>query len=199
MLNKLNFIVFKQPKCAIFCYILLFIIFLLQTAVAQDDLVLENMTISTTETYEAANSITAGPAFTITGMGKVTFKSGNVVTLKPGFVILAGGEFHSLSNETYGPVQEYNSEIPKIFELSQNYPNPFNPSTNIEFSIPKATAVTLAIYNSLGQEITTLVSDRLSPGKYTFNWEADNLASGIYLYRLITDEFVDTKKMLLLR
>jgi hypothetical protein len=174
-------------------------IFLCQNGLAQDDLVLENMTVSTTEDYEAANSIKAGPAFTVTGSGKVTFKSGNIVILKPGFVVLAGGEFHSLSNETYGPVQEYNSGVPKVFKLDQNYPNPFNPSTNIEFSIPKATAVTLVIYNSLGQEITTLVSDRLSAGKYTFNWDADNLASGVYIYRLVTDGFTDTKKMLLLR
>jgi hypothetical protein len=199
MLSKINNREFKQPIYTITCYIILCMIFLSQTAVGQDDLVLDNMTINTTETYEAANSITAGPAFTITGKGKVTFKSGNVVTLKPGFVILAGGEFHSLSNETYGPVQEYNSEVPKIFELGQNYPNPFNPSTNIEFSIPKTTAVTLAIYNSLGQEITTLVSDRLSPGKYTFNWDAANLASGVYIYRLETAEFIKSKKMLLLR
>ena len=199
MLNNSKYSGIKQGKGVIVCYALLFVILLWQTAPGQDDLVLENMTINTTETYEAASSITAGPAFTITGTGKVTFKTGNAVYLRNGFVILGGGEFHVLSNETYGPVQEYNSEVPKVFELSQNYPNPFNPSTNIEFSIPKTAAVTLAIYNSLGQEITTLVSDRLSPGKYTFNWDADNLASGVYLYRLITDGFVDTKKMLLLR
>jgi hypothetical protein len=178
---------------------MLFGAFLWYPAAAQDDIVLENITISTTETYEAANSITAGPDFTITGKGKVTFKSGNSVYLRNEFFILAGGEFHILTNETYGPVQENNTALPKIFELRQNYPNPFNPGTNIEFSIPKSTAAKLVIYNSLGQEVTTLVSEQLSPGKYTINWDATNLASGIYIYTLITDEFVDTKKMLLLR
>jgi hypothetical protein len=92
------------------------------------------------------------------------------------------------------------------YELSQNYPNPFNPSTTIEFDLPKASNVTLKIYNILGEEVTTLVSDRLSAGSYNYEWDASNLASGVYLYRLSVGslsgeagEFVETRKMVLMR
>jgi hypothetical protein len=89
--------------------------------------------------------------------------------------------------------------IPESYALSQNYPNPFNPTTNIEFSIPKSEFVTLAVYNVLGEEVATLVSERLIPGKYRYDWNASNLASGVYFYKLEADKFTQTRKMLLLR
>jgi hypothetical protein len=85
------------------------------------------------------------------------------------------------------------------FLLMQNYPNPFNPTTNIEFSIPKSEFVTLKVYNILGEEVATLVSKELSVRKYKYDWDASNLASGIYLYRIQAGNFVETKKMVLLR
>jgi len=90
-------------------------------------------------------------------------------------------------------------EVPTEFRLSQNYPNPFNPSTSIEFSIPKTTNVSLKIYDLLGKEVTTLLDEKKSTGTYKVNFNASNLASGIYVYRLETDEFIDTKKLLLLK
>jgi len=88
---------------------------------------------------------------------------------------------------------------PTSYVLSQNYPNPFNPTTAIEFSIPKSEFVTLKIYNTLGEEVTTLVSDMLSAGSYDYEWDASNLASGVYLYRLQAGDYVETRKMVLMR
>ncbi len=89
--------------------------------------------------------------------------------------------------------------IPQEFALKQNYPNPFNPITNIEFSLPKAELVSLKIYNLLGQEVATLVSDKLTPGDYKYTWDAGHLASGVYLYEITAGSFVQTRKMILLR
>ena len=89
--------------------------------------------------------------------------------------------------------------LPGKIELIQNYPNPFNPTTNIEFSIPKSEFVTLKVYNILGEEVATLASERLAAGKYKYDWDASRLASGVYLYRIQADDFVESKKMVLLR
>jgi len=85
------------------------------------------------------------------------------------------------------------------FALQQNYPNPFNPFTNIEFSIPKSEYVILKIYNILGEEVATLVSKDHTAGKYKYNWDASRLASGVYLYRIQAGDYVEVKKMVLLR
>ena len=83
--------------------------------------------------------------------------------------------------------------------LKQNYPNPFNPSTTIAFDLPKMSEVTLKIFNILGEEVATLVSERLSAGSYSYECDASNLASGVYLYRLQTGSYVETRKMVLMR
>ena len=85
------------------------------------------------------------------------------------------------------------------FRLMQNYPNPFNPSTTIEFDLPKTGDVTLKIFNILGEEVATLAYDRLSAGSYSYDWDASHLASGVYLYRLEAEGFVQTKKMILMK
>ena len=83
--------------------------------------------------------------------------------------------------------------------LKQNYPNPFNPSTTIEFGIPESQFVTLAVYNLLGEKVSVLVKENLTAGYYTANWDATELPSGIYIYKLISGKIVETKKMLLLK
>ena len=88
---------------------------------------------------------------------------------------------------------------PSNYTLDQNYPNPFNPSTTINFTIPNSDFVTLKVYNILGSEVATLVNENLSAGSYKFNFDARNLASGVYLYELNAGNFREIKKMNLLK
>jgi parallel beta-helix repeat protein len=110
-----------------------------------------------------------------------------------------------LSTEKPTAINDENSStlhqaaLPKEIVLNQNYPNPFNPSTTVEFSIHQSNFVTLKIYNILGEEVATLVSERLAAGKHAFKWDANGLASGMYLYKIQAGDLVQTKKMMLLR
>ena len=88
---------------------------------------------------------------------------------------------------------------PSTFFLAQNYPNPFNPSTTIEFSLPKASRVTLKIFNALGEEVATLLQEKRAAGKHHLAWNAANLASGVYMYRLEGEGFVETKRLVLMK
>jgi len=85
------------------------------------------------------------------------------------------------------------------YKLSQNYPNPFNPSTTINYSIPERSNVTLKVYDILGREIATLVNKQQKAGFYEVNWNAINNSSGVYFYKILAGDFVETKKMILLR
>lgn len=91
------------------------------------------------------------------------------------------------------------TEMPTTYALYQNYPNPFNPTTNIRFSIPQSGNVKLVVYDVLGKEVSTLVNNYLNAGSYNFDFNARGLASGIYLYRLETGNFVKVNKMLLIK
>jgi hypothetical protein len=83
-------------------------------------------------------------------------------------------------------------------EVSQ-YPNPFNPTTNFEFQIPDSKIVSLKIFNVLGQEVATLVSEELNAGKYKYSWDASNYSSGVYIYQLQVGDYFESKKMTLLK
>ena len=111
-------------------------------------------------------------------------------------IYLHNKNFWELYNSTTGIKDE---ELPSKFELFQNYPNPFNPGTNINFSIPNSSFVILKVYDVLGKEVANLVNEELSAGTYNFNFDAAKLTSGIYFYRIQTDNFVETKKMILLK
>ena len=91
--------------------------------------------------------------------------------------------------------------IPKEYSLSQNYPNPFNPSTVINYSIPQNSLVTLKVYDMAGKEIATLVNTQAVPGNYSVNFNANNygLSSGIYFYKLVAGNFVNVKKLVLIK
>ena len=91
------------------------------------------------------------------------------------------------------------SNFPTSFSLSQNYPNPFNPSTTIEFTLPKSEFVELKVYNILGKEVSTLVSNKLNRGTHTYTFDGKILASGIYYYQFVADDYREVKKMILLR
>ncbi len=102
-------------------------------------------------------------------------------------------------SSTVVSVEAIGGEIPLEYELQQNYPNPFNPSTIIEFSVPRSNYVTLKVYDTLGEEVATLVSENLTAERYNVQWSASRFASGVYFYRLQAGEFVQTKKLLLLK
>jgi hypothetical protein len=97
--------------------------------------------------------------------------------------------------------------IPSSFSLRQNYPNPFNPVTNIEFQIPLSRGVSvgrgvftkLVIYDLTGRLVTTLVNEQLQPGSYSVDWDGTRYASGVYFYSLVTSEFTETKRMVLVK
>ena len=91
------------------------------------------------------------------------------------------------------------ASVPINFTLEQNYPNPFNPTTVISYQLSVASNVVLKVYDILGTEIAILVDENQDAGKHEIEFRADNLASGIYIYRLETPNFIDTKKMVLLR
>jgi hypothetical protein len=102
-------------------------------------------------------------------------------------------------NFKYSSVVEAHIEAPNVYELSQNYPNPFNPSTSIKFTLAEGGYVTLTIYNLLGQAIKVLVDEHMSKGVHTVHFDADDLKSGLYLYKIETDNFSQMRKMTLLR
>jgi flagellar hook assembly protein FlgD len=94
--------------------------------------------------------------------------------------------------------------MPAEYSLSQNYPNPFNPSTTIEFALPQGGNVIIKIYNMLGQEIKTLYSGQMESGRHRVMWDGMNnagqkMGSGNYIYRLISGDFTESKKMILLK
>ncbi len=101
--------------------------------------------------------------------------------------------------ETITSIEGDKNLLPNQYSLHQNYPNPFNPSTNIQFSLPKASDVQLSIYNTIGQKVSTLVNQKMSGGSHSITFDASGLPSGVYIYRLKTDGFSESRKMLLLK
>ncbi|MCH7827164.1 MAG: ASPIC/UnbV domain-containing protein, partial [Bacteroidetes bacterium] len=126
----------------------------------------------------------------------ITWPSGNIQELTNVHVnqILTITEQNTVTG-----IDNITSSIPEDFQLRQNFPNPFNPSTQIQFSIKENSFVTLKVFDVLGKKITTLVNKELNSGVYNFKFNADNLTSGIYFYKLTAGKFTETKKMILLR
>jgi photosystem II stability/assembly factor-like uncharacterized protein len=96
-------------------------------------------------------------------------------------------------------VNDPSSNIPTVFSLSQNYPNPFNPVTQINYTVPKTSMVKMVIYDVIGREVITLVNDVKVPGNYSVSFDGSNLASGVYFYKMISGDFTDVKKMVVLK
>lgn len=100
---------------------------------------------------------------------------------------------------SYSKVINVDLSAPTDFKLNQNYPNPFNPSTAISFSIPRATNVSLTIFNQIGEKVGELVNRNLEAGSYNYTWNASKQSSGIYFYELKTNEFRSIRKMTLIK
>ena len=107
--------------------------------------------------------------------------------------------FDTASNCMVTSIGNLQNELPKCYYLSQNYPNPFNPVTKISYEIPKSGLVTLKVYDILGKEIATLVNEVKNPGSFVVDFNGSSLSSGIYFYRLESNGFVSTKKMMLIK
>ncbi|GEM_PF-4588997 len=122
------------------------------------------------------------------------------ITVDPDGYVYVGtqaGVFRSVQSTT--SVEHLKQRNFPQFYLKQNYPNPFNASTTIEFTLPYAAFVTLKVYNSLGEEIRSLISQRRSAGNLSFRWNSGDLPSGVYFYRLTADSYLDTKKLTIIK
>ncbi|MBX7044269.1 MAG: T9SS type A sorting domain-containing protein [Ignavibacteria bacterium] len=115
------------------------------------------------------------------------------------FAILQTGAVYRLLKSSVIGISNISTEIPNKFTLSQNYPNPFNPTTNIEFSIPEKSFVKLNVFDISGRQVSQLANENLSAGTFRYDFNAENLPSGTYFYKLETDKFSETKKMILMK
>lgn len=177
----------------------------LQHAQAQVlDLVLDNMTISTAESFEAINSITAGPTVMISSTGDVTFRT-KKTALVPSFMVLQGGQLRIIADITVDVESEPESgAVPTAFAVHQNYPNPFNPSTTLFFDLDEPGEVRAEIIDMLGRVVHVIPAQPMTAGaQRTLSVDMRDLASGAYLYRVIvqtpTTVKVGTGRMVLLK
>jgi hypothetical protein len=110
-----------------------------------------------------------------------------------------GIELIQIINNTSTVVERSSNDISETFTLFTNYPNPFNPSTKIRYAIPQNSFIKLKVFDLRGREIATLVNEKKASGNYEVSFHASNLSSGIYFYQLKTENYSQTKKMILLR
>ena len=164
--------------------------------------------------YNWMTTGTLEPLFDAGGDGPVTFFSQNAVPINSGdsavvFVgISVGADQTEMLANMDDVVTKYNqltsvesdfNNIPSDFVLEQNYPNPFNPSTKISFGLPQRSNIVLKVFNTLGEEVAELVNESLEAGTHSYNFDASNLTSGIYIYSLQTEAGVISKKMTLVK
>jgi hypothetical protein len=122
--------------------------------------------------------------------------SGNTVTFSQNtvssFVILT-------ADQSATGVEQISGKVPTSYALDQNYPNPFNPTTSIVYQIPRSGLVTLKVYDILGKQVAELVNENQEAGKYSVNFSGSNLPSGIYIYELKANDYLQSRKMVLLK
>jgi hypothetical protein len=149
-------------------------------------------TIDLNETKEIPQTIDLDPLWDADSLNVIVFVQST------GSMTVYQSETINYNDLTATGVENENS-LPEGFSLQQNYPNPFNPSTSIKFSIPESGLTTLKVYNILGNEVTTLISGELKAGTFTETFDASDLPSGVYFYTLKSNNFYETKKMMLLK
>jgi len=149
-------------------------------------------------------------------MGATTYKRNqntSSTSLSPDCAVYYNGtQYSAFVYPGFGPTNVYANQealvtgisqngtsVPDNFSLSQNYPNPFNPVTNIKFNLPKSGTVRLVVFDVMGREVATMINENMNAGSYTADFDASSLSSGIYFYKLITADFTDTKKMMLVK
>ena len=160
-----------------------------------------------------------GDKRTIMNMGPITINSGDTQIVLLNYMITRNGgtnnqnvcalrsvsdsalKYYFADFRTCLPIgiEPISTEIPQKFELFQNYPNPFNPMTRLKFQMPKSGFTKLVVFDVTGKEKSILVNENLKPGIYEIDWNAENIPSGVYFYSLITNEFTQTKKMVVLK
>ena len=126
---------------------------------------------------------------------RLTDETGKMINVN-----LKSGEDVVISNATIQKLMVTGELIPAVYALEQNYPNPFNPSTTIEFSLPEDVSnVKLSIFNTLGEKVAELVNTCLQAGRHQYTWNAQDVATGMYIYELRTSNFVSVKKMIFIK
>jgi hypothetical protein len=143
-----------------------------------------------------------GATWTNVGTGLPAYLTTDALALS-GPYLLAGvagaGVWRRPLSEMITSVEHETSESPREFLLLQNYPNPFNPNTTIKYALPKASQVRLSVYDMLGRQVSVLVNEKRDPGVHEVKFDGSGLSSGVYLYRLRAGDFVQTRKLLLLK
>jgi hypothetical protein len=137
--------------------------------------------------------------------GKTILKWGDRISSLTGIIYFSNNAYKIVprTDADFGAVtgvEVHTGEaVPATYALLQNYPNPFNPSSLISYTVPSTVAVTLKVYNLLGQEVATLVNQVQAPGRYTVRFDSSRLSSGVYFYRLQAGSFVALRKMMLVK
>lgn len=162
----------------------------------------KNGVLDNTVAQTAPFNFTAGTGFTVGGYSSSAGLEGLMDEFRFYKRRLDSAEIASTWNQNLGLITTVTpivSNVPEKYSLSQNYPNPFNPTTKINFAIPKSGLVSLIVYDVLGREVKALVNEVKTPGAYSVDFNASDLSSGMYFYRLVSNGFVDTKKMMLVK
>jgi hypothetical protein len=137
--------------------------------------------------------------YPITSLENFNVRSSSFINSNTGFVCGDSGKVLKTTNGGLTFISHDPVFTPQKFSISQNYPNPFNPVTNIGFRVADFGLVKLTIYDILGKEIAIIVNEEMQPGSYNVDWDASNYPSGVYFYKIKSGDFVESKKMVLVK